>query len=534
MKNKDDRKGNVAKLRKRAEEVFRRKEAQSPKTGPAQKPGEVRRTLQELSVHQIELEMQNDELCRAQAELDSARARYFELYDLAPVGYLVVSEKGLILEANLTAAALLGAVRGTLAKRPFTRFISREDQDSYYLHRKLLFRIGAPQVCELRLLKKDGTIFWARLEATVAQDADGAPVCRVAISDISERKKAEAALRASEERYSAVANNSNDAICILDTRGRFQWVNERMLELGGHSREEYSAADSFLKFIAPESLEAVKANFGKFVSGLTFEPRLGFSVIRADGQKRLCESYSTGFRDKQGRLNLVVTISDITDQQRLEAQLRQSQKMETVGLLAGGIAHDFNNILTAIKCYAEFVQKDLPEKDPKLKDTWEILNSVDRAIVLTRQLLAFSRRQIMALQVVDINGLIGNMTNMLRRIIGEEAKLETRLFAAPCQALVDPGQMEQVIMNLAVNARDAMPGGGVITLATSIVNPPEEFFALRPELARGPLVCLKISDTGCGIAPENKARIFEPFFTSKAQGKGTGLGLSTVFGIIKQ
>jgi len=224
-----------------------------------------------------------------------------------------------------------------------------------------------------------------------------------------------------------------------------------------------------------------------------------------------------------------------------EAQLQQAQKMEAVGLLAGGVAHDFNNILTAIKCNAGFIEKDLPPGDAKLADTREILDAVERAIALTRQLLAFSRRQILAPRVVDINGLLGNMTNMLRRIIGEDIVLETRLFSAPCPALVDQGQIEQVIMNLAVNARDAMspsdgdkPGGGTLILETELIHPPEEFFSARPELPAGPLVRLKVRDTGTGMSEEVKSRIFEPFFTTKEQGKGTGLGLSMVFGIVKQ
>ncbi|MCX5792417.1 MAG: PAS domain S-box protein, partial [Elusimicrobia bacterium] len=243
-----------------------------------------------------------------------------------------------------------------------------------------------------------------------------------------------------------------------------------------------------------------------------------------------------------GKTGLQATVRNIAAQKRVErereklrGQLLQSQKMEAVGLLAGGVAHDFNNILTAIKCYAdEFVNKDLSPQDPKLADMQEILGSVERAIALTRQLLAFSRRQIMAPRVVDLNRILGNMTNMLRRIIGENIALETGLFSAPCKAMVDPGQIEQVIMNLAVNARAAMPDGGTLILETEILRPPEEFFIARPDLPKGQLVCIRVRDTGCGMNEEVKSRLFEPFFTTKEQGKGTGLGLSMVFGIVKQ
>jgi len=194
MKNKDNRPEQAAGLRRRAEEAGRAKEARLPKNEKALSPEETRQALHELRVHQIELEMQNEELRRAQAELDAARARYFDLYDLAPVGYCTVSEKGLILEANLTAARLLGVARSALAKRPVTQFILKEDQDIYYLHRKRLFETGAPQNCELRLVKKDGTVFWARLEAVVVKEADGAIVCRAVLSDLTGRKNRETEL----------------------------------------------------------------------------------------------------------------------------------------------------------------------------------------------------------------------------------------------------------------------------------------------------------------------------------------------------
>jgi CheY-like chemotaxis protein len=208
--------------------------------------------------------------------------------------------------------------------------------------------------------------------------------------------------------------------------------------------------------------------------------------------------------------------------------------METVGQLAGGVAHDFNNILSAIKCYAEFIAKGIISGKPKLSDVQEIITAADRAASLTNQLLAFSRRQMLAPRVVDINGRVGGMTRMLERVIGEDVKLVVKLHPEPCLANVDPGQIEQVIMNLALNARDAMPGGGTITLETKIIFPEKGFFVERPDLPIGKLVCLSVGDTGLGMDKDVRSHLFEPFFTTKEQGKGTGLGLSTVFGIVKQ
>ncbi|MDO8804908.1 MAG: response regulator [Elusimicrobiota bacterium] len=212
----------------------------------------------------------------------------------------------------------------------------------------------------------------------------------------------------------------------------------------------------------------------------------------------------------------------------------QSQKMESIGLLAGGVAHDFNNILTAIKCYAGFIRKDLSPQDPKTADVLEILTATDRAVALTGQLLAFSRRQVLSPKATDLNKCVTDTANMLRRLIGEDIKLTLNLAAAPCPAMLDSGQVGQVLVNLAVNARDAMSGGGAIKLSTELLPPTEALFLAHPDLPRGPLVCLTVADTGCGMTAEVKSHLFEPFFTTKEQGKGTGLGLATVFGIVKQ
>ena len=221
-------------------------------------------------------------------------------------------------------------------------------------------------------------------------------------------------------------------------------------------------------------------------------------------------------------------------QARVKGQFIQAQKLEAVGLLAGGVAHDFNNMLTAIICYGGFLMKELAADDPKRGDVKEILAAADRAAGLTTQLLTFSRKQILSLKIVDLNASVGGMVKMLTRLIGEDVRLETRLAARSCPVKVDTGQMDQMIVNLAVNARDAMPKGGALVLETAIVTPGEDFFYKHAELPRGPLVCLSVSDTGIGMSEEVKEHLFEPFFTTKDKGKGTGLGLATVFGIVKQ
>lgn len=244
----------------------------------------------------------------------------------------------------------------------------------------------------------------------------------------------------------------------------------------------------------------------------------------------------TALTDKQKRF--IKHVADIMAENILHSrtvnELTQAQKMESVGRLAGGIAHDFNNILTAIKCYAEFLLKALPPQDPKTDDVKEILTASDRAAALTRQLLAFSRRQIMAPKVSDLNKCVTGISNMLMHLIGEDITFTAKLTAEPCTALLDTGQLEQVLVNLVVNARDAMPGGGAIKLSTELLPASEALRLAHPALPRGPLVRLNVKDNGCGMTEEVKSHLFEPFFTTKEPGKGTGLGLSTVFGIVKQ
>jgi nitrogen-specific signal transduction histidine kinase len=227
-------------------------------------------------------------------------------------------------------------------------------------------------------------------------------------------------------------------------------------------------------------------------------------------------------------------VRDISERKLLEAQFRQAQKMEAVGRLAGGIAHDFNNLLTAITGYADLALEDLPEGDPIRHDMKEILRAAYRAAGLTRQLLAFSRQQVLAPRVLDLNEVVRSVDQMLHRLIGEDIDLQTVLAPGLGRVKADPGQLEQVIVNLAVNARDAMPAGGNLTIETADIEMSETLGRDLTTVPAGHYVMLAITDSGTGMDEHTKARIFEPFFTTKEQGKGTGLGLATVYGIVKQ
>jgi two-component system cell cycle sensor histidine kinase/response regulator CckA len=269
-------------------------------------------------------------------------------------------------------------------------------------------------------------------------------------------------------------------------------------------------------------------------SGDASSVQLAVRGIRKDGEMIQVEAYCS-VTEFGGQPAILSTVHDISDRVKLEDQLRQAQKMEAVGRLAGGIAHDFNNLLTAIRGNAELMSHRVANDPPMAAEVDEILHAADRAASLTRQLLAFSRKQILQPVRLDINEIINGVARMARRLIGTDVQLKLRLAQSVADVLADPAQIEQVLLNLIVNARDAMPNGGMITVQTANVqlngDAPE---IVQAGIAPGPFVLLAVTDTGIGMDQATQARIFEPFFTTKETGRGTGLGLSTVYGIVRQ
>jgi len=346
-----------------------------------------------------------------------------------------------------------------------------------------------------------------------------------------EQDRAEQARRQSEERYRMLVEGVRDVILALSPDGIIISLNpafEAVLEL---PRTEW-IGKPFDQLVHPEDLPLAVELFSRVARG---EPRPAnpFRVRTRKGDYRLVEFAATAQR-RDGQLVGILGIGrDVTERAQLEQQLRQAQKMEAVGRLAGGIAHDFNNLLTAITGYAELLQEDLAADDRRREDVVEIRKAADRAAGLTRQLLAFSRQQVLQPRVLDLNALVTEFENMLRRLLGEDIALATRLAPVLGAVQADPGQLEQVVMNLAVNSRDAMPGGGQLTIETANVDLDDAFAREHHPARPGPYVLLAVSDTGTGMTAEVQAHLFEPFFTTKEKGKGTGLGLATVYGIVK-
>ncbi|HEY5995469.1 MAG TPA: PAS domain-containing protein, partial [Candidatus Deferrimicrobiaceae bacterium] len=347
----------------------------------------------------------------------------------------------------------------------------------------------------------------------------------------------EEALRESEARYALAVLGSNDGIWDWNFRTGHLYFSDRCKEMMGFGGEEIDyCIDEWTKLIHPDDfdrvLKAIEGNLSAAVPHLEVEYRLRHK----DGGYRWVLARAICLRDADGApARMAGSLTDLTDRKRLEEQLLQSQKMDAVGRLAGGVAHDFNNLLTAILGYCELLLAKLDPHDPVRHDVEEINKAGERAASLTGQLLAFSRRQMLQPKVLNLNDVVRSMDKMLQRLIGEDVELETRTQAGIPNVKIDPGQLGQVLVNLAVNARDAMPGGGRLIIETSSPGAAELAAITEARLDFPlPAVLVSVSDTGIGMDEATRERIFEPFFTTKAKGKGTGLGLSTTYGIVHQ
>jgi two-component system cell cycle sensor histidine kinase/response regulator CckA len=333
-----------------------------------------------------------------------------------------------------------------------------------------------------------------------------------------------------------VIDTNPHLIFVKDWEGRYVLANKAVAEFHGTTVESLIGkrdADFGLK---GEEVEQFLRDDRKVMSAqqaafITEEP----ATCARTGATRWFQTVKVPLLSPDGSARQVLGVAtDITDRKQLEDQFRQAHKMEAVGRLAGGVAHDFNNVLTIIRAQTEFLLADLPAEDARRADVLEIQSAADRAATFTRQLLALSRRQLLQPTVLELNGVVTGMEMMVRRLMGEDVVLLTKLDPDLPRVWADPGQLQQVLLNLAVNARDAMPQGGTLLIETSVVELDEHYPRQHPSAKPGLHVVLVVTDTGCGMDPATCSRVFEPFFTTKEPGKGTGLGLSTVYGIVKQ
>jgi PAS domain S-box-containing protein len=393
---------------------------------------------------------------------------------------------------------------------------------------------------EAQYRRKDGRFVWLSESARAVRNEEGAILYFEGIAeDVTERKRAEYELSESEERYRELVENARDIIYQHDLKGNYTSTNKAGQQLTGYSLAE-TLELNLKDTVAPEYLEKVREMLrlklaGEIVTAYELE------ILTKDGGRIPVEA-NTRLVYRDGLPVGVQGIArDITERKRLERalgeseeQLRQSQKLEAIGQLAGGVAHDFNNLLTAINGYSALALRRVGEDHPITPYLEEIKKAGDRAANLTRQLLAFGRKQLLQPLALNVNDIVGDMIKLLKRLIGEDIQLVTKPGADLKQIKADPGQLEQVLVNLVVNARDAMPRGGIVTIETANTTLDGAYASKHLDAIPGEYVMLAISDTGTGMDQNTQSRIFEPFFTTKAKDKGTGLGLSTVYGIIRQ
>ncbi|HWP38518.1 MAG TPA: PAS domain S-box protein, partial [Gemmatimonadales bacterium] len=445
----------------------------------------------------------------------------------------ILDRSGRVLEMNPAGLAMIEAdFAAQVVGRDVSDLVNPEYRAAF---RRLVADgfAGRPGVLEFSLTGLKGTVRWLETRTAPLREEDGRITGLLGVTrDVTERRRAEEALRISESRYRSLVKGAAYGIYRSTVDGHFLEVNPALVEMLGYASEAELLAVDVLRDVYRDPAERHRLieqyRNGGQIAGVEVEWK------RKDGSPVTVRLSGRPTFGPAGTLEgFEMIVEDVTERRFLEDQLRQSQKMEAIGRLAGGVAHDFNNILTAITGYAELLLADLPQSDARRDDVAEIRRAADRASALTRQLLAFSRRQVLQTRVLDLTEVVLGMEKMLRRIIGEDIELLTEL-SATGRVRADPSQLEQVILNLAVNSRDAMPQGGRLLIRTRDAEVTEPTTPERALMPSGQYVVLQVSDTGVGMDSETQAHVFEPFFTTKAHGIGTGLGLATVYGIVKQ
>jgi two-component system cell cycle sensor histidine kinase/response regulator CckA len=381
---------------------------------------------------------------------------------------------------------------------------------------------------------KGGALRWLADHSFPWRDGNGRLVGAVGtLVDVSGRKQAEEALRRSEEYFRSLIENASDPIVVMDAAGTVLYESPALEKVLGWPPQDRQGRNG-LELLPEEDRPGLIQKFQRLVREPGGTELLETRARHRDGSWRSIEALAKSRTDEDGKVTIVLNVRDLTVRKDLEAQLNQAQKMEAIGRLAGGVAHDFNNLTTAILGYSELMLRRLGAEDPLRRHVAEVTRAAERAAALTRQLLAFSRKQLLQPRVLDLAEVLEHSRGLLERLIGEDVELVTRAEAGVGRVRADPVQLDQVILNLAVNARDAMPRGGRLVLEASNSDLDEDYAHGHVTVRPGRYVMLAVSDTGHGMDKETQERIFEPFFTTKEKGKGTGLGLSTVYGIVQQ
>jgi PAS domain S-box-containing protein len=483
------------------------------------------------------------ELLRRDDELLQSAQRYRSLVEGSIQGMFVHRDLQLLF-ANEECARILGyeSLEELQKAGPVDQHFHPDEKDRLRGYAEARLRGDTlPSNYELRALRKDGSSIWLENRVTLVE-WEGGPAIQSVFYDITDRKRAEAGLSASEQRFRALVEYAPEAITMLDVdTGLYLDANPMAEALHGLPRDELigklgpAGLSPKIQVDGRPSAEAAPDYLSRALAGEF--PRFEWMHLDPEGKETLCEVSLARLPDPHRNL-VRASITDITERKaaearraELEADLAQAQKMEAVGQLTGGVAHDFNNMLAVILGSAELLEDELGENNPRLA---AVLHGTKRAADLTQHLLAFSRKQALQPAIININSLIAYITGLLRSTLEEHIDIETVIGAGLWNCEVDRGQLENALVNLAINARDAMPDGGMLTIETANARLDDDYAAAQAEVEPGQYVMLAISDTGSGMPPEIQEHVFEPFYTTKEVGKGTGLGLSMIYGFVKQ
>lgn len=449
------------------------------------------------------------------------------MLDAAPAAIIVTAPTGELLFANNTASELHGTPMDQLLARSALDLVAPDDVHGLAAAVEHVLEDGS-YAFDTRIARADGSLVHTQVSAK-SVDWYGQPAVLCVVTDLTSHLRGEA----ERERLSTAVDHAGEAIVITDAAGLIQYVNPAFETVSGYSRAEALGQNPRILSSGKQAPEFYRNLWETITSGRNWHGQL---VNRhRDGREYTEDATISPVRDPDGNIVAFVAVKrDITEELRTRSELSQAQRLEAVGRLAGGVAHDFNNLLVVVLGYTDFAIQALADDDPVRLDLEQARGAAERATTLTRQLLAFSRRQHLVREVFDLNHVLSNLERMLQRIVGEDVDLSVHTAEGPCMIQGDPGRLEQVVMNLVVNAKDAMPQGGRLNIETRCLAP--ENAPPLPDLSTpvAQVVELSVSDSGHGMDEATLEMVFEPFFTTKELGKGTGLGLSTVYGIIKQ
>ena len=498
--------------------------------------GVARNLLQEPRVGAIVVHYR-DVTARKETEaaLRATEDRYGHLFEQAADIIFEADAEGYFRFVNPETLRVFGYAHDEVIGRRFTEFVRADYRPSILEHYVKQMSEGVlKSYVEFPAVTKDGREVWLGQNAWIVLDATGQYTGMQAMArDITEQRSAEHALRAAEAKYRALVEQSFVGVYILQNE-RLVYVNPKAADILGYTPQELLDLPSAYSVLHDQDRALVVDQLARLGTTGGSSVQLTVRGTRKDGTVVQVEAFCT-VTEFGSQPAILATVIDISDRVKLEDQLRHAQKMEAVGRLAGGIAHDFNNLLTAIRGNAELMSHRVKHDPAMAAEVDEILHAADRAASLTRQLLLFSRKQVTQPVELDLNEIVGAVARMARRLIGADVQLRLELAPAVAQVLADPAQIEQVLLNLIVNARDAMPTGGRIQVGTANVQLRAGDADLTDSgLAPGQYVLLAVSDNGVGMDQSTQARIFEPFFTTKETGRGTGLGLATVYAIVRQ